>query len=91
MIDTLMNFVDAIYYVYLVLIFLYILMSWVRLPYNIWIGRLRGFLEDTVVPFLRLFRNMVPPIGGLDLSPILAFIVLWLVHLVLLSILSSFQ
>jgi len=91
MIDTLMNFVDALYYVYLVLIFLYILMSWVRLPYNIWIGRLRGFLEDTVVPFLRLFRNMVPPIGGLDLSPILAFIVLWLVHLVLLSILSSFQ
>ena len=91
MIDTLMNFVDALYYVYLVLIFLYILMSWVRLPYNIWIGRLRGFLEDTVVPFLRLFRNMVPPIGGLDLSPILAFIVLWLAHLVLLSILTSFQ
>ena len=91
MIDTLMNFVDALYYVYLVLIFLYILMSWVRLPYNIWIGRLRGFLEDTVVPFLRLFRNMVPPIAGLDLSPILAFIVLWLAHLVLLSILTSFQ
>jgi len=91
MIDTLKNFVDALYYVYLVLIFLYILMSWVRLPYNIWIGRLRGFLEDTVVPFLRLFRNMVPPIGGLDLSPILAFIVLWLAHLVLLSILTSFQ
>jgi len=91
MIDTLMNFVDALYYVYLVLIFLYILMWGVRLPYNIWIGRLRGFLEDTVVPFLRLFRNMVPPIGGLDLSPILAFIVLWLAHLVLLSILTSFQ
>jgi YggT family protein len=91
MIDTLKNFVDALYYVYLVLIFLYILMSWVRLPYNVWIGRLRGFLEDTVVPFLRLFRNMVPPVGGLDLSPILAFIVLWLVHLVLLSILTSFQ
>jgi YggT family protein len=90
-IDTLLNFVDALYYVYLVLIFVYIVMSWVRLPYNIWIGRLRGFLEDTVVPFLRLFRNMVPPIGGMDLSPILAFIVLWLVHEVLIRILISFQ
>jgi YggT family protein len=90
-IDTLINFVDALYYVYLVLIFVYIVMSWVRLPYNIWIGRLRGFLEDTVVPFLRLFRNMVPPIGGMDLSPILAFIVLWLVHEVLIRILISFQ
>jgi YggT family protein len=90
-IDTLLNFVDALYYVYLVLIFVYIVMSWVRLPHNIWIGRLRGFLEDTVVPFLRLFRNMVPPIGGMDLSPILAFIVLWLVHEVLIRILISFQ
>ncbi len=91
MVDTLINFVTAIYWVYTILVFLYILMSWVQLPYNIWIGRLRGFLHDTVEPYLRLFRRMIPPIGGMDLSPILALIVLQLVYRVVVNILYGFQ
>jgi uncharacterized protein YggT (Ycf19 family) len=91
MIDTLINFVTALYYVYLVLMFLYILMSWVQLPYNIWIGRVRSFLHDTVEPYLRLFRRMVPPIGGLDLSPILGFIVLGLAKYVIVSLLANLR
>ena len=91
MIDTLINFVTALYYVYLALIFLYILTSWVQLPYNIWIGRVRNFLHDTVEPYLRLFRRMVPPIGGLDLSPILGFIVLGLAKYVIVSLLANLR
>jgi uncharacterized protein YggT (Ycf19 family) len=91
MIDTLLNFVSALYWVYTILIFTYILMSWVRLPYNIWIGRLRGFLHDTVEPYLRLFRRMIPPLGGMDLSPIIALIVLQLVYRVILNILWGLQ
>jgi YggT family protein len=91
MIDTLINFVSALYWVYTILIFTYILMSWVRLPYNVWIGRLRGFLHDTVEPYLRLFRRMIPPLGGMDLSPIIALIVLQLVYRVILGVLGGFQ
>jgi YggT family protein len=91
MVDTLSNFVDALYWVYLILIFVYILMSWVQLPYNVWIGRVRGFLHDTVEPYLRLFRRMIPPIGGLDLSPMLALIVLYVVHTVAQNILNGFR
>jgi uncharacterized protein YggT (Ycf19 family) len=91
MVDTLINFVTALYWVYTILIFTYILMSWVRLPYNVWIGRLRGFLHDTVEPYLRLFRRMIPPLGGMDLSPILALIVLQVVYRIALTILDSFQ
>ncbi|MBF0286114.1 MAG: YggT family protein [Magnetococcales bacterium] len=48
----------------------YVLMSWVNPdPYN----PIVRFLSNTVEPVLRLCRNLLPPIGGLDLSPILAF------------------
>ena len=91
MVDTLINFVDALYWVYLILIFVYILMSWVQLPYNVWIGRMRGFLHDTVEPYLRLFRRMIPPIGGLDLSPMLALVVLYVAHIVVQNVLDGFR
>jgi YggT family protein len=91
MIDTLINFVNALFYVYLILIFVYILMSWVQLPYNIWIGRVRNFLHDTVEPYLRLFRRLIPPFGGLDLSPMLATIVLFLVHAIAINVLDGFR
>ena len=64
MISTLVSFLTALYYVYTILILLYIIMSWVQLPYNVWIGRVRTFLHDTVEPYLGLFRRMIPPIGG---------------------------
>ena len=91
MVDTLSNFVNALYWVYLILIFVYILMSWVQLPYNVWIGRVRTFLHDTVEPYLGLFRRMIPPIGGFDLSPIVALIVLQLGYQILTSILRGFE
>ena len=86
--STVINFLTALVLVYTILIFAYIIMSWVQLPYNVWIGRLRGFLHDTVEPYLRLFRRMIPPIGGMDLSPILALIVLRLVFQITITILD---
>lgn len=80
MTDTIVSFITALYWVYTILIFIYILMSWVQLPYNIWVGRLRTFMHDTVEPYLGIFRRMIPPIGGFDLSPIVALIVLGLVY-----------
>jgi uncharacterized protein YggT (Ycf19 family) len=91
MVDTLIRFVDALFYVYLILIFVYILLSWVQLPYNIWIGRVRNFLHDTVEPYLRLFRRLIPPFGGLDLSPMLGIIVLYLVHAIAITVLDNFR
>ena len=89
--STLINFLTALVLVYTILIFLYILMSWVQLPYNVWIGRVRTFLHDTVEPYLGLFRRIIPPIGGLDLSPVVALIVLQLAYQVITSILRGFE
>ena len=90
-INTVEQFVLSLYLVYLCLIFLYVIMSWVQLPYNVWIGRLRGFLHDTVEPVLRPIRAVLPPLGGFDLSPLLAIFGLGLIEQIVISILDGFK
>lgn len=70
------NFVDVFVTVYILLILAYIITSWIRLPYSPWLNRIQRFLYDVCEPYLRIFRRIVPPIGPLDLSPMIAVIVL---------------
>jgi uncharacterized protein YggT (Ycf19 family) len=90
-ITTVEQFVLSLYLVYLVLIFAYVIMSWVQLPYNIWIGRVRGFLHDTVEPVLRPIRAVLPPLGGFDLSPLIAILALGLIEQIVISVLDGFR
>jgi YggT family protein len=83
------SFVDVFIGVYVLLILAYIILSWVRLPYSVWLNRIQRFLYDVVDPYLRLFRRIVPPLGPLDLSPMVAVIVLVVVRKILDSILNS--
>ena len=74
--DTIANFVNVFISVYILVILIYIITSWVRLPYSPTLNRVQRFLFDVCDPYLRLFRRIVPPLGPLDLSPMLAVIVL---------------
>ena len=73
------SFVDVFVGVYTLLVFAYILLSWVRLPYSPTMERVKRFLYETCDPYLRLFRRFVPPLGGIDLSPIVAIFALVLI------------
>jgi YggT family protein len=72
------RFIDDFLWVYVLLIFAYILTSWVRLPYSPWLRRIQDFLRDVCEPYLRLFRRILPAFGPLDLSPVIAIFVLFL-------------
>ena len=72
------TFIDVFMYVYILLIFAYVLTSWVRLPYNVWVRRIADFLRDVCEPYLRLFRRILPPLGPLDLSPVVAIFSLFI-------------
>ena len=85
--DALANFVYVFLWVYLLLLFAYILTSWIRLPYSPWLNRIQRFLYDVCEPYLRLFRRFIPPIGPLDLSPMVGVIALVVVNRVVSSIL----
>lgn len=78
------GYVGALFEVYIVLIFLYILLNLLfsfgmRLPYARWSDAVMGFLRDVCEPYLRLFRKVIPPLGALDFSPMVAIIVLIIV------------
>ena len=75
-VDKVQNFVDVFIYVYVIVIFVYILTSWIPLPYSPALSRVQRFLYDVCNPYLRVFRRVVPPLGPLDLSPVLAVVVL---------------
>jgi YggT family protein len=85
------NFVTVFISVYILLIFAYIITSWFRLPYSVWLNRIQRFLYDVCEPYLRIFRRILPAVGPLDLSPIIAIFSLYLLRIVILSILDSFH
>ena len=90
-IDSANSFVSAFALVYTLIIFAYILSSWVRMPYSPWINRIQRFLYDVTEPYLRLFRRILPSIGPLDLSPMVGTIVLWILASALMRILDQFH
>jgi YggT family protein len=75
------NYIGDLFSVYIIVIFLYILLNMMfqfglRPSYSRWLDMLLDFLRDCAEPFLRLFRRFLPMLGGLDLSPMVAIIVL---------------
>ena len=61
-------FVGVFIGVYVLLIFAYVLTSWIKLPSAL--SPVQRFLNDVCEPYLRLFRRLLPSLGPLDLSPI---------------------
>ena len=86
--DAVADFVDVFITVYILLILAYILTSWIRLPYSPWLNRIQRFLYDVCEPYLRLFRRVLPPLGPLDLSPIVAVIVLVVIQRIIGALLE---
>ena len=79
--DEIGDYVSALFIVYLILIFVRVLLSWIpRVPYNPTLRAVIGFIEEVTNPYLNVFRRFLPPLGGrgfaFDLSPMVAIIVL---------------
>jgi YggT family protein len=89
-VDAIQNFVNVFIRVYILVILVYIILSWIRLPYSPWLNRIQRFLYDVCDPYLRIFRRIVPALGPLDLSPMLAVIVLLIFQQLLNAILDQF-
>lgn len=88
------NYVSALFTVYIVLIFVYLLLNLmlsfgVRPSYSRWVDGLLGFLRDVSEPYLRLFRRLVPSMGGFDFTPMIAIIVLYVVRRIVVSVIGG--
>lgn len=58
---------------YIFAVIIYVLMSWFPGARESKIGE---FLGSLVEPYLEVFRNIIPPIGMIDISPIVAIVIL---------------
>jgi len=88
------DYVSALFLVYIVLIFLNVLSSWIpRMPYNPWLRAVLDFIGETTNPYLNLFRRFIPPLGGggfgLDLSPIVGVIVLFVLQAIVVGLIAG--
>jgi YggT family protein len=75
--DILQNFLN----IYLVLLLIRVLLTWFQNAS--WAEQIMSFLSPITDPYLNLFRSIIPPLGGMDFSPILAFLALQLLQGVL--------
>ncbi len=88
------DYVGALFTVYIVLILINVLISYVpRMPYRPWLRAVLDFITESTNPYLNFFRRFLPPIGGggfaLDLSPIIGIIVLFVLQAVVVSLIAG--
>ena len=88
------NYVQALFLVYILLIFVYILLNMMfslglRPPYSRFMEAIMNFLRDVCEPYLKLFRRFIPPIGMFDLTPMIAIIVLLFVQYVVVKLING--
>jgi YggT family protein len=88
------NYVGALFEVYILLIFVYIVVNMafslgLRPPYSRWSDAILNFLRDVCEPYLKIFRKIIPTLGALDLSPILAVFVLIILDRIVTSAISG--
>jgi YggT family protein len=67
--------------IYTLLLLVRVLLSW--FPNLDWSNPVLATVSSITDPYLNAFRGLIPPIGGLDLSAILAFLALQLVQTLL--------
>ena len=92
--DDVASYVETLFLIYTILIFIRVLMSWfTRIPYNQVLNAVLEFVRETTDPYLNLFRRFVPMVrigpGALDLSPIVAIIVLQIVARIVVGLIAE--
>jgi YggT family protein len=64
--------------IYIMLVFIRIILAYTTLGYG---NRFMRFLINVTEPLLGPLRRMVPTVGMFDISPLVAFVILWILHI----------
>jgi YggT family protein len=88
------HYVETLALVYTILIFAYVISQLifsfgVRVPYSRVTDAVLGFLRDVSEPYLRIFRRFIPMLGPLDITPIVAVIVLQVVSSIVVNLIRG--
>jgi len=85
--DILVQTLSTFLSIYTILLIIRILLSW--FPNVDWMSPPFSVLSQLTDPYLNIFRSIIPPLGGIDLSPILAFLLLSFVRPAIVAIAAA--
>jgi YggT family protein len=89
--DEVITWVNALFVVFTLLILIRILLSWVpTTPIRRFWRALYDFVISSTDWFLTFFRRLIPPVGPIDISPIVALLVLYVLQRLVVELLLSF-
>jgi YggT family protein len=69
-------------------IYSYMLLAWVIFSWfpQVTSSKFYRYLDQLIYPYAKIFRGIIPPIGGFDFSVIVAFLVLSIIQRMLASL-----
>ena len=80
--------INQLFYFYYILLIIRIFLTWI--PSIDWDQQPYAWMRSVTDPFLNIFRGIIPPIGGvLDISPVIAIILLQLLQGLIVGALSG--
>lgn len=80
--------ISWIFNIFFIILFARVLLSWVRVsPYDPTWGPVIRFIHQVTEPFLAPIRRLLPPMGGIDFSPIILFFLISLVERLIFGLL----
>ena len=87
--DLVALFINSLTLVYTVMIIAYAMQTFVPIGFSAPVMAVRRFLDDTVAPYLMIFRRFIRPLGPLDLSAMVAIFALWIVSQIVKGIIAA--
>jgi YggT family protein len=88
----LFTFISLLLTLYIYILVAAAVMSWLIFfnvvnPRNQFVSMVAEFLYRITEPVLRPVRNVLPNLGGIDISPIVVIIIIWFIQIVVLPVL----
>jgi YggT family protein len=85
LLKTVLSFIN----IYSTIIFVRLLLTW--FPAIDWMQQIATVLSPVTDPYLNIFRNIIPPVGNFDLSPMLAIFALSAIGSVIPMLFQAFN
>ncbi len=85
---TLVQIVDSLINFYNILIIVYCLLTWIPMNPNGLLADIGAVLDGIVGPYLNFFRRIMPPMGGIDFSPVIAVLALTFIERLLVYLIG---
>lgn len=84
-----LSFVDALFWIFYLLVLVRIIFSWVGLPSQKALFTVFKFSYDATEWYLRIFRKLVPMAGAIDFSPMVGLFALFIIQQIIRSLISE--